>query len=73
MAKINATPIQFAGSFFMDEALPCPSIKKGSAEAEAMRNGEKIKATKLFRRSTGAGLAESKEFVEGPQRRAGLA
>lgn len=39
--------------------------------AEAVRNGEKIKAIKLHRRSTGAGLAESKELVEGPQRQSG--
>ena len=37
-----------------------------------MRNGEKTKAIKLYRRSTGAGLAESNEFDEGLQRRTGL-
>ena len=40
--------------------------------AEAVRAGKKIKAIKLYREATGAGLRESKEFVEGVQRRAGL-
>jgi ribosomal protein L7/L12 len=39
---------------------------------EAVRQGEKIKAIKLYRRATGAGLKESKDFVEQVQRRAGV-
>ena len=39
---------------------------------DALRAGEKIKAIKIYRQATGAGLRESKEFVEGVQRRSGL-
>jgi ribosomal protein L7/L12 len=40
--------------------------------AEAVRAGEKIRAIKLYRRSTGVGLREAKEFIEGLQRRSGI-
>jgi len=40
--------------------------------AEAVRAGQKIKAIKLHRQSTGVGLKEAKDFIEGVQRRAGV-
>ncbi len=40
---------------------------------EAVRAGEKIRAIKCYRQATGAGLKESKEFIEEIQARAGLA
>ena len=39
---------------------------------EAVRAGRKITAIKIYRQSTGAGLKESKDFVEGLQRQLGL-
>lgn len=39
---------------------------------EAVRSGRKIMAIKLYRQSSGAGLKESKDFVEGLQRQLGL-
>jgi ribosomal protein L7/L12 len=39
---------------------------------EAVRTGQKIMAIKLYRQSTGAGLKESKDFVEELQRQTGL-
>lgn len=39
---------------------------------EAIRAGDKIEAIKRYRQATGAGLKESKEFVEELQRRAGF-
>jgi hypothetical protein len=41
--------------------------------AEAIQSGQKIKAIKLYRMSSGVGLKEAKEFVEGVQRRSGTA
>jgi len=40
--------------------------------AEAVRTGQKIKAIKLHRQSTGVGLKEAKDFIEEVQRRAGI-
>jgi len=40
--------------------------------AEAVRAGQKIKAIKLHRQSTGVGLKEAKDFIEEVQRRAGV-
>jgi hypothetical protein len=40
--------------------------------AEAVRAGQKIKAIKLHRQSSGAGLKEAKDFIEELQRRAGV-
>ena len=40
--------------------------------AEAVRQGQKIKAIKLYRHASGVGLKEAKDFVEGVQRRAGV-
>jgi hypothetical protein len=40
---------------------------------QALREGKKIEAIKLYRIATGAGLKESKDFIEEMQRRAGLA
>ena len=39
--------------------------------AEALRRGEKIKAIKLYRQSTGVGLKEAKDAVEEMERRSG--
>ena len=39
---------------------------------EAVQQGQKIRAIKLYRRASGVGLKEAKEFVEGVQRRAGV-
>ena len=39
--------------------------------AEALRRGEKIKAIKLHRQSTGVGLKEAKDAVEEMERRSG--
>jgi hypothetical protein len=36
---------------------------------DAIRRGEKIRAIKLWRAATGAGLREAKEFIEEVQRR----
>src|SRR5262245_7458786 len=44
--------------------LPAPVV-------EALRRGDKIGAIKHYRQTTGAGLKEAKEFIEGVQRRAG--
>jgi hypothetical protein len=41
--------------------------------AEAIQAGQKIKAIKLYRLSSGVGLKEAKDFIEGVQRRSGLA
>jgi hypothetical protein len=41
--------------------------------AEAVRRGEKIKAIKLYRERTGAGLREAKEYIEVLQQRGGIA
>jgi hypothetical protein len=41
--------------------------------AEAVRAGQIIKAIKLHRESTGVGLKEAKEYIEGVQRRGGVA
>jgi hypothetical protein len=41
--------------------------------AEAVRRGEKIKAIKLYREKTGAGLREAKEYIEVLQQRGGVA
>jgi ribosomal protein L7/L12 len=41
--------------------------------AEAVRGGQKIKAIKLYRQSSGVGLKEAKDFIEEVQRRAGVA
>jgi ribosomal protein L7/L12 len=40
--------------------------------AEAVRQGKKIEAIKLYRQSTGVGLKEAKDAVEEIQRRAGV-
>jgi hypothetical protein len=40
--------------------------------AEAVRQGKKIEAIKLYRQSTGVGLKEAKDAVEEMQRRAGV-
>jgi ribosomal protein L7/L12 len=40
--------------------------------AEAVRGGQKIKAIKLYRQSSGVGLKEAKEFIEEVQRRGGV-
>jgi ribosomal protein L7/L12 len=39
---------------------------------EALRANRKIEAIKLYRRATGVGLKEAKEFIEEVQRRAGV-
>jgi len=39
---------------------------------EAIRQGRKIKAIKLYRETSGAGLKEAKDFIEEVQRRAGV-
>ena len=49
-----------------------PYAKVPREIAEAVRAGQKIKAIKLYRQSSGAGLKEAKEFIEEVQRRAGL-
>ena len=38
---------------------------------QALRDGKKIDAIKLYRQSTGVGLKEAKDFVEEVERRAG--
>ena len=40
--------------------------------AQAVRNGKKIEAIKLYRQSSGLGLKEAKEYIEGVERRAGV-
>jgi hypothetical protein len=49
--------LQHAGIKVPQSSLP-------SAAAEALRNGDKIKAIKHYRDATGAGLAEAKNAVE---------
>jgi len=39
---------------------------------EALRANQKIEAIKIYRKATGVGLKEAKQFIEGVQRRAGL-
>jgi ribosomal protein L7/L12 len=39
----------------------------------AIREGKKIKAIKIYRQTTGCGLKEAKDYVEGAQRRVGSA
>jgi hypothetical protein len=39
---------------------------------EALRNGQKIQAIKLYRDTTGVGLKEAKDFIEDVQRRGGV-
>jgi hypothetical protein len=39
---------------------------------QALREGRKIEAIKLYRQSSGVGLKEAKDFVEEVERRAGL-
>ena len=41
--------------------------------ADALQSGQKIKAIKLYRLSSGVGLKEAKDFIEAVQRRSGLA
>ena len=41
--------------------------------AEAIQSGQKIKAIKLYRLSSGVGLKEAKDFVEEVQQRSGMA
>jgi hypothetical protein len=41
--------------------------------AEAIQSGQKIKAIKLYRLSSGVGLKEANDFVEAVQRRSGMA
>src|SRR6185436_7397763 len=86
MAKINARPTQFAGSFFIDQALPRPRIKKPAEAGPSRRSHncaqpeapkrcatlKRLKARKPYRRSTGAGLA-AKRLREVQQRRVGQA
>jgi hypothetical protein len=38
---------------------------------QALRNGKKIEAIKLYRQASGIGLKEAKDFVEEVERRAG--
>ena len=40
--------------------------------AQAVRDGKKIEAIKLYRQSSGLGLKEAKEYIEGVERRAGV-
>ena len=39
---------------------------------QAVRDGKKIEAIKLYRQSAGCGLKEAKNFIEEVQRRAGM-
>jgi hypothetical protein len=41
--------------------------------AEAIQSDQKIKAIKLYRQSSGAGLKQAKDFIEEVQRRSGTA
>jgi ribosomal protein L7/L12 len=41
--------------------------------AGALQSGQKIKAIKIYRQSSGVGLKEAKDFIEAVQRRSGLA
>jgi ribosomal protein L7/L12 len=41
--------------------------------ADALQSGQKIKAIKLYRLSSGVGLKEAKDFIEAVQARSGLA
>jgi hypothetical protein len=41
--------------------------------AEALKSGQKIKAIKLYRQSSGVGLKQAKDFIEEVQRRSGTA
>jgi hypothetical protein len=49
---------------------PYSNVSRGIAEA--VRQGKKIEAIKLYRQSTGVGLKEAKDAVEEMQRRAGV-
>ena len=44
-----------------------------AAVADAVRRGQKIEAIKRYREINPGGLKEAKEYVEGMQRRAGIA
>ena len=48
-----------------------PSANMPRDVVEALRRGEKIKAIKLYRQSTGVGLKEAKDAVEELERPAG--
>src|SRR5882672_502033 len=50
-----------------------PYAQLPAGVAEAIRSGQKIKAIKLYRLSSGVGLKEAKDFVEAVQRRSGMA
>jgi len=50
-----------------------PYAQLPAGVAEAIRSGQKIKAIKLYRLSSGVGLKEAKDFVEEVQRRSGTA
>jgi ribosomal protein L7/L12 len=41
--------------------------------AVALQSGQKIKAIKIYRQSSGVGLKEAKDFIEEVQRRSGMA
>jgi ribosomal protein L7/L12 len=49
-----------------------PAAGVSNAVIEALRAGRKIEAIRLYRETSGVGLKEAKDFVEGVQRRAGL-
>jgi ribosomal protein L7/L12 len=38
---------------------------------DALQNGQKIQAIKLYRKASGVGLKDAKDFIEDAQRRAG--
>jgi hypothetical protein len=43
-----------------------------AAVSAAIREGKKITAIKIYRQTTGCGLKEAKDYVEGVQRRGGI-
>lgn len=49
-----------------------PGEDAPAAVVEAIRRGQKIEAIKLYREASGAGLKDSKEFVEALQARMGM-
>jgi hypothetical protein len=62
-------PLQMAAAGDSDSTPPAPAAasEPGSLEAEVlalMQGQQKIKAIKLYRKRTGVGLKEAKDFVE---------
>jgi ribosomal protein L7/L12 len=68
LASVEAKQDRLLAHFGLHHDLPKDVPQ---AVAEALRNGAKIQAIKLYREATGVGLKEAKDFIEEVQRRGG--